>query len=95
MVDKAWVHKDHAKKRQQKVHDLLKMTNTTYVTGHFYCDFFKIKNHRMLKGKCHKDITVWGSLHYRRILCGRNFVRVRNVVVAAIFDFMTVEDWGE
>ena len=22
-------------------------------------------------------------------------VRVRNIVVAAIFDFMTVEDWGE
>ena len=26
---------------------------------------------------------------------GRNLVRVRNIVVAAIFDFMTVEDWGE
>ena len=24
-----------------------------------------------------------------------NLVRVRNIVVAAIFDFMTVEDWGE
>ena len=35
------------------------------------------------------------SLHCRRILGGRNLVRVRNVVVAAIFDFMTVEDWGE
>ena len=29
------------------------------------------------------------------ILGGRNLVRVRNVVVATIFDFMTVEDWGE
>ena len=35
------------------------------------------------------------SLQCRRILGGRNLVRVRNVVVAAIFDFMTVEDWGE
>ena len=24
-----------------------------------------------------------------------NLVRVRNIVVAAIFDFLTVEDWGE
>lgn len=32
---------------------------------------------------------------YRRISGGRNLVRVRNVVVATIFDFMTVEDWGE
>ena len=31
----------------------------------------------------------------RRILGGRNLSRVRNIVVAAIFDFMTVEDWGE
>ena len=31
----------------------------------------------------------------RRILGGRNLVRVRNIVVVAIFDFMTVEDWGE
>ena len=29
------------------------------------------------------------------ILGGRNLVRVRHVVVSAIFDFMTVEDWGE
>jgi len=35
------------------------------------------------------------SLQFRRILGGQNLVRVRNVVVAAIFDFMTVEDWGE
>ena len=34
------------------------------------------------------------SLQCRRILGGRNLVRVRNIVVAAIFDFMTVEDWG-
>ena len=35
------------------------------------------------------------SLQSRRILGGRNLVRVRNIVVATIFDFMTVEDWGE
>ena len=35
------------------------------------------------------------SLQCRRILGGRNLVRVRNIVVTAIFDFMTVEDWGE
>ena len=35
------------------------------------------------------------SLQCRRILGGRNLVRVCNIVVAAIFDFMTVEDWGE
>ena len=29
----------------------------------------------------------------RRILDGRNLVRVCNIVVAAIFDFMTVEAW--
>ena len=39
--------------------------------------------------------NVSRSLQCRRILGGRNLVRVRNVVVAAIFDFMTVEDWGE
>ena len=39
--------------------------------------------------------SVSPSLHCRRILGGRNLVRVRNIVVAAIFDFMTVEDWGE
>ena len=38
---------------------------------------------------------LWHSLQCRRILGGRNLVRVRNVVVAAIFDFMTMEDWGE
>ena len=35
------------------------------------------------------------SLQCRRILGGRNLVRVRNIVVAAIFDFMTVENLGE
>ena len=35
------------------------------------------------------------SLLCGRILGGRSLVRVRNIVVAAIFDFMTVEDWGE
>ena len=34
------------------------------------------------------------SLQCRRILGGRNLVHVR-IVVAAIFDFMTEEDWGE
>ena len=38
---------------------------------------------------------LWHSLQCRRILGGRNLVRVRNVVVAAMFDFMTVEDWVE
>ena len=38
----------------------------------------------------------WDSLQCRRILGVRNLVRVRNIVVAAIFYFnMTVEDWGE
>ena len=32
------------------------------------------------------------SLQCRRVLGRRNLVRVR-IVVAAIFDFMTVEDW--
>ena len=35
------------------------------------------------------------SLQCRRILGGRNLVRVRNIAVAAIFHFMAVEDWGE
>ena len=34
------------------------------------------------------------SLQCGRILGGRNLVRIR-IVVAAIFDFLTVEDWGE
>ena len=34
------------------------------------------------------------SLQCRRILVGRKLVYVR-IVVAAIFDFMTEEDWGE
>ena len=33
------------------------------------------------------------SLQCRRILGGKNLVHVR-IVVAAIFDFMTEEDWG-
>ena len=40
-------------------------------------------------------ILARSSLQCRRILGGRNLVRVRNIVLAAIFDFMTVEDWGE
>ena len=35
------------------------------------------------------------SLQCRHILGGRSLVRGRNIVVATIFDFMTVEDWGE
>ena len=35
------------------------------------------------------------SLQCRRILGGRNLVRVRNIVEATISDFMTVEDWVE
>ena len=41
---------------------------------------------------------TWGpeySLQCRHILGGRNLVRVRHIVVATIFDFMTVEDLGE
>ena len=41
------------------------------------------------------DSSFDTSLQCRRILGGRNLVRVRNIVVAAIFDFMTEEDWGE
>ena len=40
-------------------------------------------------------ITFRVSLQCRRILVGQNLVRVRNIVVVAIFDFMTVEDFGE
>ena len=42
------------------------------------------------------EVTFKGgiSLQCRHILGGRNLVRVRNIVVAAIFDFMTVGDWG-
>ena len=35
------------------------------------------------------------SLQCRHILGGRKLVRVRNIVSAAIFYFMRVEDWGE
>ena len=35
------------------------------------------------------------SLQCRRILRGRNLDGIRDIVVAAIFDFMTVEDWEE
>ena len=40
-------------------------------------------------------LGICPSLQCRRILGERNLVRVRNIVVAAIFDFMTVEGWGE
>ena len=39
--------------------------------------------------------SILYSLQCRRILGGRNLVRVCNIVVAAVFDFTTVEDWGE
>ena len=39
--------------------------------------------------------NVGSCVACRRIVGGRNLVRVRNIVVATIFDFMTVEDWGE
>ena len=42
-----------------------------------------------------QESFLWHSLQCRRVLGGRNLVRVRNVVVAAMFDFMTVEDWVE
>ena len=35
------------------------------------------------------------SLQCRRVLGGRNLDGIRDIVVAAIFDFMTVEDWEE
>ena len=53
---------------------------TNHLGGNFVHEH---KNHKIRRG----------SLQCRRILGGRNLVRVRNVVVAAIFDFMTVEDW--
>ena len=36
------------------------------------------------------SFTLTHSLQCRRILGGQNLVRVRNIVVATIFDFMTV-----
>ena len=54
----------------------------------------QLSSHKNLGGQ---DVRVvqQASLQCRRILGGRNLVRVRDIVVAAIFDFMTVEDWGE
>ena len=46
----------------------------------------------MTLSRCNVTLNI--ALQCRRILGGRNLVRVR-IVVAAIFDFMTVEDWGE
>ena len=53
--------------------------------------------HRKKKGKYDTlpPSPLQTSLQCWRILGARNLVRVRNIVVAAIFDFMTVEDWGE
>ena len=57
------------------------------------------ESHQMLLGggDHFSEVTFKGgiSLQCRHILGGRNLVRVRNIVVAAIFDFMTVGDWGE
>ena len=36
-----------------------------------------------------------GSLQCRRILGGRKLLVYVHIVVTAIFDFMTEEDWGE
>ena len=65
-----------------------------------FCQFFNLSNvkvyiHRTYTCIISICITKSISLQCRRILGGRNLVRVRNIVVAAIFDFMTVEDWGE
>ena len=58
--------------------------------------------HRL--GLCHAVDSLWGRkiarsplacMQCRRILSGRNLVRVRNIVVAAIFDFMTAWKIGE
>ena len=52
----------------------------------------KINKYKKKKAKIvDAYLTGMPSLQYRRILGGRNLVRVRNVIVAAIFDFMTVE----
>ena len=49
-----------------------------------------------LRAKAHLVFGVYIiSLQCRSILGGRNLVHVCNIVVAAIFDYMTVEDWGE
>ena len=57
------------------------------------------ESHQMLwGGRDHfSEVTFKGgiSLQCRRILGGRNLVRVRNIIVAAIFDLMTVGDWRE
>ena len=41
-----------------------------------------------------KEIALDVACSADVFLGGRNLVRVR-IVVATIFDFMTVEDWGE
>ena len=54
-----------------------------------------LPNSKRLIPICCLHDGVLGSLQCRRIFGGRNIVRVRNIVIAAIFDFKTVEDWGE
>ena len=55
----------------------------------------KIFDQRQAGARLRRCNWVAISMQCRRILGERNLVRVRNIVVAAIFDFMTVEDWGE
>ena len=60
----------------------------------FRKEIFRRNNQSLMRQTVLFKIII-SSLQCRRILGGRNLVRVHNVVVAAIFDFMTVEDWGE
>ena len=72
-------------------------TNWAGMGDFYFIDYF---NGKFQFDQCYGS-WGWGwgvsNLQCGRILGGRNLVRVCNcnVVVAAIFDFMTVEDWGE
>ena len=55
----------------------------------------KIFDQRQAGARLRRCNWVAISLRCRRILGERNLVRVRNFVLAAIFDLMTVEDGGE
>ena len=55
----------------------------------------ELPSHIILSVNDYEIILFVNSLQCRRILGGRNLVCVRNIVVVAIFDFMTVEDCGE
>ena len=63
--------------------------------ANYYFDRICYREQKHSKIHLRSLLPIWASLQCRRILGGRNLVRVRNIVVAAIFDFMTVEDWGE